>query len=103
METPQLLSAASLNPVPATSDLKLQFVGQQLDDVQPPAAIVDAASGYDLRTQLGACEVQSSELARKVFLRREQRVQTRSYRRLSLRQLFQATPNFLHGRGIIDV
>lgn len=43
METPQLLSAASLNPVPATSALKLQFVGQRIDDVQAPAALVDAA------------------------------------------------------------
>ena len=38
-----MLPAASLNPVPSASALRLEYVGQQIEDVQPPAAILDVA------------------------------------------------------------
>ena len=42
-ETSKILSSELLYPYPSTADLKQQYVGKQIKNVQPPAAIIDVA------------------------------------------------------------
>lgn len=43
MALPEALTAPSLYPCKSKADLRQQFVGKQISEVQAPAAIIDAA------------------------------------------------------------